>query len=80
MDAKMTDSEIDDAVLAVVGLSWKKVAMVIAKAADKLEGRLPAGLEGHALVAKRINRLVQEGRLVAQGDVGKWRHSEVRRP
>ena len=76
----LNDSEIDQAVLAVVDAYWQKVAMVIVKTADRLGSRLPEGNEGHALVAKRIKALVSEGSLVAQGNVGKWRRSEVRLP
>jgi hypothetical protein len=75
----MTDSEIDDAVLAVAEVSWRKVAMIIAKTAERLSGDLPEGDEGYHLVARRIEALVRDGRLVAQGNIKKWRHSEVRR-
>ena len=30
--------------------------------------------------AERIEALVREGRLIAQGDITKWRYSEVRLP
>jgi hypothetical protein len=74
----MTDSEIDDAVFAVADESWRKVAMIIIKAADRLGGDLPRGDDGHHLVALHVEALVRGGRLVAQGDIKKWRHSEVR--
>jgi hypothetical protein len=32
------------------------------------------------LIARRIEALVRDGRLVAQGDITNWRHSEVRLP
>jgi hypothetical protein len=31
-------------------------------------------------VAERIRALVEDGQLEAQGDLSKWRHSEVRLP
>ena len=36
--------------------------------------------EGHHTLASRIEALVQEGRLTAQGKLKRWRHSEVRLP
>jgi len=41
---------------------------------------LPAGNDRDDLVAQRAEALVLDGRLVAQGDIKKWRFSEVRRP
>ena len=76
----MIEARIDDAILASVEGNWRKVAMVIAKASDTLGGELPQGDEGLNAIAMRIEVLVRDGRLVAQGDISKWRHSEVRRP
>jgi len=33
----MTDSDIDDAILAVVEGPWRKVALIVCRAADRLE-------------------------------------------
>jgi hypothetical protein len=76
----MNEAEIDEAILAVTQVRWRKVAMIIAKATDELGTKLPQGLGGNVLVARRIKALVLDGRLVAQGEVGKWRNSEVRLP
>ena len=54
--------------------------MVILKVVDKLGSDLPEGDDRYNLVAKRIEILVRRGRLLAQGDLTKWRHSEVRKP
>jgi hypothetical protein len=53
---------------------------VIIKVADALGGDLPEGDAGYNLVAKRIESLVRDGRLLARGDIKKWRHSEVKKP
>lgn len=54
--------------------------MIIAMAA-KAEGiDVADDEEGHRLIASRIEELVQNGRLAAQGDLKRWRHSEVRLP
>jgi hypothetical protein len=76
----MTSPEIDTAVLAVAESHWKKVAMIIMKAAERLGPGLPEGDAGYSMVAARIAALVAAGRLVSQGDVSRWRHSEVRLP
>lgn len=78
--AYMTASEIDDAVLAAVDVHWRKVAMVIARAAEGLQLGLPNADEGYRTIARRIEALVSAGRLTSQGDIAKWRHSEIRLP
>ena len=74
-----SDVQIDDAILAATESRWKKVAMVVVTAADTFPSGLPDGDAGYQLIADRISALVREGRLVAQGDITRWRHSEVRR-
>ena len=76
----MTDSDIDAAILAGVDASWRKVAMIVAKAAERLAKDLPDADERYNLIARRIEALVSDGRLVAKGNIKQWRHSEVRRP
>jgi hypothetical protein len=76
----MTSPEIDSAVLAVTETHWKKVGMVIMKTAERLGAELPEGDAGYSMVAARIAALVAAGRLVSQGDISRWRHSEVRLP
>lgn len=77
MNPKPTSTQIDEAILAVVLEQWRKVAMIIAKASDKLG---IDGDDGYNLIAKRIEALVLNGCLEAQGDVRKWRYSEIRKP
>jgi len=76
----MADSRIDDAILAAVEASWKKVAMIIVEVSGNLGGDLPEGDAGYDLVARRIEALARDGRLAVQGDIKHWRHSEVRLP
>ncbi|MGA3346639.1 MAG: DUF3658 domain-containing protein [Terracidiphilus sp.] len=76
----MTDFQIDTAVLAVAKPSWKKVAMIIVEAADKLGKKSPDTDEDYQRVANRIEALVRDGRLEARGNTKEWRSSEVRRP
>lgn len=72
------DASLDDLILAVVKLSWQKVAMVLGKARRLSESR---DIEtSYDALAARITALCTEGRLEAQGNVSKWRRSEVRVP
>ena len=54
--------------------------MVISRVADRMGNDLPEGDDRYDLVAQRVEALVLDGRLMAQGDIKKWRFSEVRRP
>jgi hypothetical protein len=76
----MTSSEIDSAIHSVAQASWRKVAVVVVKAAESLGPALPNGDPGYEMVAKRVEALVKAGRLASQGELSRWRHSEVRLP
>jgi hypothetical protein len=76
----MDTSQIDLVILSAVGGRWTKVATVIARVADAISQGLPPGDEGFELIFRRIDALVHDGRLVAQGDAKNWRFSEVRKP
>ena len=76
----LNSSLIDEAILSVTPTSWRKVARVIVMTGEILGDDLPKGEAGLDLVADRIGALIHDGRLLAQGDIKKWRHSEVRKP
>jgi len=78
--SSLSDLHIDEVILSVTEASWRKVASVIIKVAGTIGSGLPEGDAGYNLVAKRIEILVRGGRLLAQGDIKKWRRSEVRKP
>ena len=73
----MNTSEIDSAILQAVGERWTKIAMVIARVVDAVRHDLPEH-EGYEIISRRIEALVHDGRLLAQGDTKNWRFSEVR--
>jgi Protein of unknown function len=73
----MNTSEIDSAILQAVGEHWTKIAMVIARVVDAVRHDLPEN-EGYEIISRRIEALVHDGRLLAQGDTKNWRFSEVR--
>ena len=78
--SSLSGQQIDEVILSVAEASWKKVAFVISKVADTMGRDLPEGDARYGVVAKRIEILVRGGRLLAQGDIKKWRHSEIRKP
>jgi hypothetical protein len=79
----MSDHEIDEAILTFLASAngkWRKVAMVISRVVDAIGKDFVEGDECYDMVARRIENLVKEGHLVAQGNIQNWRFSEVRRP
>lgn len=72
------DSQIDDLILSVIPTSWVKVAFVIGRVDIELRNSLRKDI-GLDSIAERIEALIKEGRLEAQGNVKKWRYSEVRK-
>lgn len=75
-----SDLQIDEVILSIAETSWRKVAFVIGRVVSTMGSDLPEGEAGYNVVAKRIEALVGDGRLLAQGDIKKWRYSEVRKP
>jgi hypothetical protein len=76
-----SDSQIDEAIMAVLAARdgrWVKVAWVAVSAPNSLGSDFPSGEAGYQMVADRITVLVDEGRLLAKGDITQWRFSEVK--
>ena len=76
----VTAEQIDQFILATFGSRFSKVAKVIATTADGLGISTEEGDPGLDLIAERIEALVADGRLISQGNLKKWRFSEVRQP
>ena len=72
---------IDQLLLSFCDMRWRKVARVIGSSFDILEG---CGIRPNGTLAKiidiRIAALVSSGQLEAEGNIRKWRYSEVRLP
>jgi hypothetical protein len=68
--------EIDAAILACVVSEWRKVAMIVAMASQKLEAKFPQF--SYVFYTQRIVNLVADHRLESQGNVTSMRFSEVR--
>lgn len=76
----LTDQEIraiDEALMAAALTRWRKVAMVVALAMD--DPRHIASVPD-TFYGQRVCKLVEDGRLEAQGNVEYMRFSEVRLP
>ena len=69
---------IDDVIVASALPHWRKVAMVVSLAEEKLRDRYPQF--SYVLYAKRIRPLAKQGRLESQGNLRYMRFSEVRLP
>ncbi len=79
----MNYDAIDQAILSMLSATngrWRKVAMVIVRVAEGMDSDSQDDDARYALIARRIEALVDDGRLLLQGDIKKWRFSEVRRP
>lgn len=76
----MRRHEIDEAILVNLGTAWTKVALVVVRVADESSVAFTEDEDDYEVVANHIERLVNEGRLVAQGNIKDWRHSEIRKP
>jgi hypothetical protein len=79
--AKLTSAElerIDATVLSCIGARWKKLAMVVIRAKEKLEPEYPQF--SHTFYAMRVQALAEQGRLDSQGNLDYMRFSEVRLP
>ena len=76
----LTNAQIDEAILSVTAASWRKVARVLVMTDKILGDSLPESETRVDLIADRIVALVHDGRLLAQGNLKKWRYSEVRKP
>jgi hypothetical protein len=59
--------QIDSAVLALARPSWTKVAMLLSKTAEVLGCPFPRTREGFEVISGRIEALVRDGHLEAQG-------------
>ncbi|MFL6837996.1 MAG: DUF3658 domain-containing protein [Bradyrhizobium sp.] len=72
----MFEADLDSIIFPFVSSRWQKTAMVIVKANKRCEELvLPIDTE---VLGLRILELAETNRLDSQGDVRKWRHSEVR--
>jgi Protein of unknown function len=70
-----SEAQVDQIIFSVVAPRWHKMARVIWDAVKQGQ-ELALGVTDE-MFAARIRVLIEAGRLENQGDVRKWRHSEV---
>jgi len=76
----MRTAEIDEIIVGLAERRWQKVAMITTTACKRL------GLDSYRdstsldLILGRVQALVSDGRLIAEGDITRPRYSEVRLP
>lgn len=73
----VSEAQVDQIILSVIAPQWHKMARIIWDAVKRSE-ELALEVRDEAFAA-RIQVLVEAGRLESQGDLRKWRHSEVRK-
>ena len=79
--AKLSREELASIDLAVLDCAlprWRKVAMVVGLAMEKLRAQYPQFSD--TFYAERVRALADQGRLESQGDLSYMRFSEVRLP
>lgn len=72
------DRELDKLILSLAKTRWQKTAMIITKTLKQHEAEFSD--ERAQEVARRIEHLVKSDWLESQGDLSRWRFSEVRLP
>ena len=76
LPGSVSEDDLDAIIFSMVTKHYRKVALVVSKAFDECEARkLPID---HEVIAVRVRFLSETGRLDSQGDLCKWRFSEVR--
>lgn len=74
-------TELDQIILSFCSEHWQKVARIVAKTYEVLEERGIAIVGDTAdKVDERLAALVRSDRLEAEGNIRRWRYSEVRLP
>jgi len=78
LPSSISETDLDAAILSTVKADWRKVAFVVGTVLRTLFNR---GLQiSDEIVAARIQELAKQGQIEGQGDLRKWRFSEVRHP
>jgi len=78
LPSSVSEADLDALIFAETDKCWLKVARIVGNVFQAIETRrirLPMDI-----IAARIAKLVEVGRLQSQGNLTMWRHSEVRLP
>jgi tagatose-1,6-bisphosphate aldolase non-catalytic subunit AgaZ/GatZ len=72
----VTESDVDKLIFATLKENWRKVALIVGNVFQACKTRsIPLSDE---VIAARIRELAEAGRIESQGNLTKWRYSEVR--
>jgi hypothetical protein len=72
----LTEAEFDGVIFATLHPQWRKVAAIVTRVVNKYEHTHPAVT--CEMVAVRLRALSEADLIQSQGDLRKWRFSEVR--
>jgi hypothetical protein len=76
LPASIPEATIDEIIFSVLHRHWRKMAMILALAAERCtELKIAVAPE---IIAARIDALAEADVIESQGDLRKWRHSEAR--
>jgi Protein of unknown function len=74
----LSHQDVDGLILSFAKVQWRKVAMIISQVLSECRRRgVDVDEDG---IAERICALVEDGQVEAQGDLSRWRHSEIKLP
>jgi hypothetical protein len=76
LPSPLSEADFDTVVLSALGRHWRKVAAIVIRVVEKYEHTHPAIT--YEIVAARLKALSDADMIEAQGDLRKWRFSEVR--
>lgn len=76
LPAPLTEAEFDKVILSTLHPHWRKVAAIVIRVVEKYEHLSPTIT--FEIVAARLRALHDADLIDAQGDLRKWRFSEVR--
>jgi len=72
----VSETDIDSIIFSALSVRWQKTAMVVGRALTECQKvLLPVSAE---MLGARIRALAEADRLESQGDLRKWRFSEIR--
>ena len=75
----MSHDPVDQAILALCKPQFLKVARILGDVAKALKAPMSADSDLD-FITDRIKALVKAGQLESQGNLDRWRHSEIRLP
>jgi len=76
LPSSISEADLDALIFAETNKCWLKVARIVGNVFQAIETLCkPSPMD---IIAARIAKLVEVGRLESQGNLTMWRHSEVR--